>query len=148
MFIREWYSPLCQQCQEVSRVRRQVFCKPHMASGQNYYFAATPFPTFHCTKAYGKRPCCDAGTVMMVLWHNLSGDTWLYMSTTWLTYLGPSIVKFWFIPTEVTKGRQHVVLNTNETMESHCVQAQKQAQRRKGGWLCWTFWRAGVGVSF
>lgn len=73
---------------------------------------------------------------MVVLWHHLSGDTRCpSLSTTGLTYLGPSIVRVWFIPTEVTKGRQHVVLNLNETMESHCV----QAQHGKGGWLCWAF---------
>jgi len=37
----------------------------------------------------------------------------------------------------MTKGRQHMVLNVNEMMESYCVQAQKWGQHRRGGWLCW-----------
>lgn len=139
VYQRMIFTWVCQQCQEVSRIRRQVFCEPHVASGWNYYFATTPFPKFHCTKAYGwgKRPCCDLQEqgwwCCDMTWVEIRD--WTSLSATWPTYLGPSIVRCWFIPTEVTKGRQLVVLNINETMESHCVQAQKQAQHRKGGWL-------------
>lgn len=145
VYQRMIFTWVCQQCQEVSRVRRQVFCKPHMASGWNHYFAPTPLSNISMhwgswlIHGWGKRPCSD----LQEHWRWCCDTTRVEthdctrLSSTCPPYLEPSIVRFWFIPTEVTKGRQHVVLNVNETMESLCVQAQKQAQQRKGGWPCW-----------
>lgn len=97
---------------------------------------------------WGKRPCSD---LQEQRWR-CCDTTWVEvrdctcLSSTWPTYLGPSIVRLWFIPLEVTKGRQSVVLNTNKTMESPCVRAQQPAQHRKGGWPGWALW--GQGVSY